>query len=66
MNTKTRKDETMTETQKLAVQMMDRNLIGAMVTKFGWTWPETCRKNEDAAKEVVRILGHQETQFGCC
>ena len=50
------KHNPMTSDQKQALRMMaDRN-IGAMVTKYGWTWPETVRNNEDAAGEVIRIL----------
>ncbi len=47
----------MTSDQKQALRMMAAQNIGAMVTKFGWTWPETVRNNEEAAGEVIRILG---------
>ena len=50
----------MTATQKKACEMMDRHNLGAIVTKFGYTWKETCRKNEAAADEVVRILRKKE------
>lgn len=46
----------MSEIQKQALKIMADKNIGAIITKFGWTWPETCRNNEDAAKEVVKKL----------
>jgi hypothetical protein len=46
----------MTSDQKQALRMMSEQNIGAMVTRFGWTWPETVRNNEEAAGEVIRIL----------
>jgi hypothetical protein len=46
----------MTQTQKQALKMMANENIGAMLTKFGWTWPVTVERNELAAVEVVRIL----------
>ena len=51
------KHNPMTSDQKQALRMMSDRNIGAMVTRFGWTWPETVRNNEDAAGEVIRILG---------
>lgn len=50
------KGNEMTATQKEAVRLMNEHNVGCLVTKFGWTWPETCRKNEEAAVEVVRLL----------
>ena len=50
------KHNSMTSDQKLALRMMSDRNIGAMVTRFGWTWPETVRNNEEAAGEVIRIL----------
>ena len=50
------KHNSMTSDQKLALRMMSDRNIGAMVTRFGWTWPETVRNNEGAAGEVIRIL----------
>jgi hypothetical protein len=47
----------MNETQKEACRLMDKENLGAIVTKYGWTWKETCRNNPDAAREVVLILG---------
>ena len=46
----------MTSDQRLALRMMADQNIGAIVTRFGWTWPCTIEKNEEAASEVVRIL----------
>lgn len=46
----------MNATQKEACRLMDEQNLGAIVTKFGWTWKETCRRNQEAAVEVVRIL----------
>jgi hypothetical protein len=46
----------LTGDQKQALRMMAERNIGAMVTKFGWTWPETVRNNDAAAGEVIRIL----------
>lgn len=46
----------MNATQKEACRLMNDNNLGAIVTKFGWTWVATCRTNLEAAVEVVRIL----------
>lgn len=47
----------LSETQKLACELMDKHNLGAIWTaKYEWTWKETCRKNPDAAAEVVRLL----------
>jgi hypothetical protein len=50
------KHNPMTSDQNQALRMMAAQNIGALVTKFGWTWPETVRNNEEAAGEVIRIL----------
>ena len=50
------KHNPMTGDQKQALRMMAERNIGAMVTRFGWTWPETVRNNDEAAGEVIRIL----------
>jgi hypothetical protein len=46
----------MTETQKEALRLMDAGNYGAVVTKFGWTWPDHVRRSEEHAAEVVRVL----------
>jgi len=46
----------LTSDQKLALRLMASENIGAIVTKFGWTWPCTIEASENAAGEVVRIL----------
>ncbi len=46
----------MTATQKEACRLMDHHNIGAMLTKFGWTWKNACRNSEEVAAEVVRLL----------
>jgi hypothetical protein len=46
----------MNEVQKEACRLMDVHNIGAIITRFGWTWKETCRNNADAAAEVVAKL----------
>ena len=50
----------MNATQKEACRLMDEHNLGAIVTKFGYTWKETCRRNPEAAVEVVRILKGRE------
>ena len=50
------KHNPMTSDQKQALRMMAERNICAMITKFGWTWPETIRNNDNAAGEVIRIL----------
>lgn len=46
----------MNATQKEACRLMNDNNLGAIVTKFGWTWVVDCLTNPEAAIEVVRIL----------
>lgn len=55
-----RSQQDMTSTQKQALKMMAAENIGAMITKFGWTWPVTIENNDLAAIEVVRILSARE------
>ncbi len=54
----------MTSDQKQALRMMSEQNIGAVVTRFGWTWPETVRNNEEAAGEVIRILSTRNEGLG--
>lgn len=46
----------MTETQQQALKLMAIRNIGAMLTKYGWTFPKTVRSSEAAAHEVITIL----------
>jgi hypothetical protein len=46
----------MNATQRAALMAMDQRNVGAIITRFGWTWPEDVRSNPEAAKEVFRKL----------
>ena len=46
----------MTYYQKLALQVMADDNIGAVITKFGWTWPQHVRDSEEKAIAVLSAL----------
>jgi len=46
----------MTSDQKLALRMMSERNLGAVVTRFGWTWPCQIRHSEEIASAVVEVL----------
>jgi hypothetical protein len=46
----------LTDIQRQALQLMADSNTGAIITKFGWTWPEHVRQSEEKAAEVVRVM----------
>ncbi len=46
----------MTQIQKQALKMMAEKNIGAIVTRFGYTWPCDIRESEEKAAAVVARL----------
>ena len=42
--------------QRMALQAMADDNVGAIVTKFGWTWPEHVRQSEEKAIAVLAAL----------
>ena len=46
----------MTSDQRQALRMMADGNHGAIVTRFGWTWPQSIRESEEVASEVIRVL----------
>lgn len=47
---------TMSEAQREALRRMSERRIGALITRFGWTWPQHVRDSEDAALAVLEAL----------
>lgn len=47
----------MTPTQKQALRMMADKNIGAVVTRFGWTWTCHVRESDEKASAVIAALG---------
>lgn len=46
----------MTSTQKMALDLMREERLGAVVTRRGWTWPEDVRNDNGAALAVVEQI----------
>lgn len=42
--------------QRLALKAMADDNVGAVVTKFGWTWPQGVRESEEKAIAVLAAL----------
>lgn len=46
----------MSTIQRQALQMMSDENRGAIVTRFGWTWPCDIRQSDEKAQAVVDTL----------
>jgi len=46
----------MGEIQKQALKMMAEQNIGAVITRFGWTWPHHVEESEEKAQAVISRL----------
>lgn len=46
----------MTALQRLALRAMSDRNLGALVTRYGWTWPHHVRESEEVAKAVLDAL----------
>lgn len=49
----------MTNYQRAALKAMAEENLGAIVTKFGWTWPQDIRESDEKALEVLIVLGKE-------
>jgi hypothetical protein len=50
------KEHPMLPIQQLALELMDKRNLGAVVTSYGWTWPVHVRKSAEIAQAVVDVL----------
>jgi hypothetical protein len=46
----------LTYNKRMALAVMAEDRIGAVVTKFGWTWPQGVREDEEKAIAVLAAL----------
>ncbi len=46
----------MTTAQKEALKKMSEQNLGAVVTRFGWTWLHDIRESEEKALAVLEVL----------